>query len=290
LIALAAFLPSAGHAGAGLRMVVTPLGEPRLSGEGTIDPAKVQKVISAHQRVLVACFEREAMRGVSVDGKLVLTWRIRPDGTTAGVRLVPGKSTMRNASVESCIFHQVMRWRFPAPARGEVTVVQAMLARLEEVPQVEQRRWVAHSDPAVSFDPSGKTQPVQDGPCRVTSGPLDADALRAFLRARHQAIGACLARSTAAPEPSLAPDAGPVARALGQLSSGSLQGFTRDSGRPFPLAGWTVSAAGTASDVKVTRGAVQQKEAEACLRDVLQGWSFPRRDGTSAVRCTFIGL
>ncbi|HWN66615.1 MAG TPA: AgmX/PglI C-terminal domain-containing protein, partial [Haliangium sp.] len=53
-------------------------------------------------------------------GKLVVTFRIKPDGTVQSARVVPGKSTLRNSSVESCVTRQITGLKFPAKGGGVV--------------------------------------------------------------------------------------------------------------------------------------------------------------------------
>lgn len=278
--ALGALLSSTALADLGA--TVTHSQPPQISGEGKLEVDSVLKVLKAHQRVLQACFERELLRGVDIDGKLVLTWRILPDGTVAGARAIDHLSTVKNAGVTSCIAQQIMKWKFPRPAGGEVSVRHALVARKVETPPGFDRdldRRTTHSDPPLGPEPSEKFKPRHHEPCSVSSGALDLPAFNAILQKRHAQLQACLGLVTQPPR--VAADAGALARALDQLSP--------PSPHPPSRVEWTVSPAGTLTGVRVTRGAVRQSKAEACLRQHLPEWSVPRHAGGDTVAtCTFL--
>jgi Ca-activated chloride channel family protein len=70
---------------------------------------------------LEACFA-----GKPLQGKLVLTLILNPDGTVKEVKDSSG--TLKNASLKSCVLDLVRKWQFPAAKDGrdaKVTITMA---------------------------------------------------------------------------------------------------------------------------------------------------------------------
>ena len=81
-------------------------------------------------------------------------------------------------------------------------------------------------------------------------------------------------------------DAGPVARQLAELNR--MGGFGPSHSHSLSTE-WTISAAGALTAVRVSGRADPQPKIEACLRQRLQDWKFPRTaKGDSVVSCTFL--
>jgi len=268
------------------RAVVTSPSPAQISGEGTLSAQEIQQVFGYHQAEIQACFQKELLHGVVVQGKIVLTWRIRPDGMVDEARVREGESSVKNAEVSSCLVRGVTGWRFRRPG-GAVSVRYELLAQVVEVePDSDRdRRERTYFRPLMPPLGGGeKGGPPRAGPCSIASGALEPSAVSALLRERWSQISACLDIAPDPPPP--AADAGPVTPQLAELNRTGTFGPVPHSP---PVAEWTVSAAGALSAVRVRRGADPQPKIEACLRQRLQDWRFPRTaGGDSVVSCTFL--
>ncbi len=88
--------------------------------KGSIDKDAVAKAIAEHLAEVSACYERALIANGHAGGRLSLEWTI----TTAGsVSLAKVKSsTLKDASIASCVMARLKTWPFP-PARGGSVVV-----------------------------------------------------------------------------------------------------------------------------------------------------------------------
>lgn len=82
--------------------------------------ADIDRVVKSRSGLMKACYQRELNRAPGLGGTLVVTFRIKPDGTVQSARVVPGKSTLRNSSVESCVTRQITGLKFPPKGGGVV--------------------------------------------------------------------------------------------------------------------------------------------------------------------------
>jgi outer membrane biosynthesis protein TonB len=82
--------------------------------------AEIDRVVKSRSGLMKACYQRELNRSPGLGGTLVVSFRIKPDGTVQTARVVPGKSTLRNSSVESCVTRQITGLKFPAKGGGLV--------------------------------------------------------------------------------------------------------------------------------------------------------------------------
>jgi hypothetical protein len=82
--------------------------------------AEIDRVVRSRSGLMKACYQRELNRSPGLGGTIVVTFRIKPDGTVQSARVVPGKSTLRNSSVESCVTRQITGLKFPPKGGGVV--------------------------------------------------------------------------------------------------------------------------------------------------------------------------
>jgi hypothetical protein len=82
--------------------------------------AEIDRVVRSRSGLMKACYQRELNRTPRLGGTIVVTFRIKPDGTVQSARVVPGKSTLRNSSVESCVTRQITGLKFPPKGGGVV--------------------------------------------------------------------------------------------------------------------------------------------------------------------------
>lgn len=85
----------------------------------TVTPDEIKRVVAAHTGGMRACYERALGSSPKVSGKVVLGWRIEPNGSTSDVSVK--SSTLKLPKAESCMQQQVQSWKFP-PADGPVVL------------------------------------------------------------------------------------------------------------------------------------------------------------------------
>ena len=83
-----------------------------MSARGGLSPEQVRRVVMAHEGAMRACYESEAQRNPSLQGGIILSWQIQPDGAVAAPALA--SSTLNNPRVEGCVLRQLRGWHFPA--------------------------------------------------------------------------------------------------------------------------------------------------------------------------------
>jgi hypothetical protein len=93
-------------------------------GQGTMagfcKESDIQRVVNAHRAGIQYCYEKELARNPELQGKVTLNWRIGLDGKV--MKVLVENSSLHNASVESCMQHQVERWTFTKPEGGYCAV------------------------------------------------------------------------------------------------------------------------------------------------------------------------
>lgn len=100
---------------------VAVVGTGKASGDfGGLSKAEIDKVIRSRKGLIRACYQRELDRTRNLGGKLVVNFRIKANGQVQTVRVVGGKSTLRNRKVESCVMRQIARLKFPPKGGGVV--------------------------------------------------------------------------------------------------------------------------------------------------------------------------
>gem|GEM_PF-355833 len=95
------------------------------STQGTVDREAVARVINSHLNEVHGCYERALLKDPGLAGKVVLEWTIGANGRVVAAKTK--SSTLRNASVESCILSNLKSWTFPAPKGGVVIITYPFL-------------------------------------------------------------------------------------------------------------------------------------------------------------------
>jgi outer membrane biosynthesis protein TonB len=88
--------------------------------DGELDPGLISKEVRARAGAIKACYERALKRNPTLTGKIVMHWTITAAGTVSGVDVE--QDSLGDSEVGSCIKSLIARWRFPAPAGGNVDV------------------------------------------------------------------------------------------------------------------------------------------------------------------------
>ena len=73
---------------------------------------EIDRVVRGAQSLLRACYQRELNHAPGLGGKLVIRWKIGPEGTVQTASNGGGSSLMNDA-VESCVKRNIMKLRFP---------------------------------------------------------------------------------------------------------------------------------------------------------------------------------
>ncbi|AKQ68764.1 Alpha-amylase [Myxococcus hansupus] len=95
------------------------------STQGTVDREAVARVINSHLNEVHGCYERALLKDPGLAGKVVLEWTIGTNGRVVAAKTK--SSTLRNASVESCILSNLKSWTFPSPKGGVVIITYPFL-------------------------------------------------------------------------------------------------------------------------------------------------------------------
>lgn len=88
---------------------------------GSLSREAIRRVVRRNIAQVRFCYEQGLQQNPSIEGRVTVSWIISPTGavTTSSV----ANTTLRNASVESCIANAVGRWSFPSPDGGGVVGV-----------------------------------------------------------------------------------------------------------------------------------------------------------------------
>jgi TonB family protein len=89
---------------------------------GGLTPEQVRKVVESHRAVIAYCFNKELQRNPKLNGKVVVSWRITPQGAVESTKIK--SSSIGSSDVEDCLTRQVSKWKFPAAANGQETDVR----------------------------------------------------------------------------------------------------------------------------------------------------------------------
>lgn len=81
---------------------------------GGLSREEVDRVVRSRKGTIQACYQREVNRNRGLAGKLVVNFTINATGKVTSARVDAGKSTLRNAAVESCVKRQIQGMKFPA--------------------------------------------------------------------------------------------------------------------------------------------------------------------------------
>lgn len=97
--------------GSGPKEVKVAVGE--MSGDpGGYTEEEINRVVKARQGVFRACYQKELNRSPGIGGKIVVKFKIGPDGSVQSATPTGG-STLTNDAVQSCVAGNVSRLWFP---------------------------------------------------------------------------------------------------------------------------------------------------------------------------------
>ena len=97
----------------------------RIVGQAVIMGALDRSVIDAYIRRNLAkirwCYEKELNKDPKLFGRIVINFIISATGAVSSSKVQ--RTTMGNATVESCVADQIKKIRFPAPKGGGIVIV-----------------------------------------------------------------------------------------------------------------------------------------------------------------------
>lgn len=80
--------------------------------------ADIDKGIRQREALIRACYTKERQAKPELAGKLVVTFKIEPDGTVTSPSINAAASTLRDTNVETCVVRQLSQLKFPASDKG----------------------------------------------------------------------------------------------------------------------------------------------------------------------------
>ena len=92
---------------------------------GRLNPDQIHRAVMAHAAEVRACYDDEARMDPAIQGQIVLSWDVLPDGSVSAPMIF--RTTLDNARVEECVLRQVRGWRFPA-SNSQTTVEQLSIS------------------------------------------------------------------------------------------------------------------------------------------------------------------
>ena len=88
---------------------------------GAIETRIIQKIARQHFGELRACYERELSKNKNLNGNLIVTLEVTPQGAADKVTI---KESELNMVVDDCVSNSIKRWHFPAPEDGGTTQIE----------------------------------------------------------------------------------------------------------------------------------------------------------------------
>ncbi len=90
--------------------------------KGGLTREEVDRVVRSRASGIKACYQREANRDRSLEGKLVVNFTVDAAGAVTQTRIVGDRSTLKNAEVEKCVRRQIQSLSGKFPAKGGAIV------------------------------------------------------------------------------------------------------------------------------------------------------------------------
>lgn len=98
---------------------------PPAPGGGTADKKKltdedIMQVVLAHKPAIVECVKAQHEEDPATAGRLVMRWKILPNGTARDVEVESNE--FASTSLAGCVAKQIRAWRFPQSQEGQPAV------------------------------------------------------------------------------------------------------------------------------------------------------------------------
>ena len=92
--------------------------------KGPLELASLDRTFLEHAEKVLVCYQKAAQRTPSLEGKLVLRWRVGAEGRTHGAQT--RSSSLRQPKMASCVLGLIHRWKF-SPLKEESTTIELRL-------------------------------------------------------------------------------------------------------------------------------------------------------------------
>lgn len=89
--------------------------------QGSLDKEIIRRTIRRHMNEVRYCYQESLQRRPSLEGRIVLSFLILPQGTTTAV--APANDTVGDPGLASCLVQAARRWEYPQPQGGGVVKV-----------------------------------------------------------------------------------------------------------------------------------------------------------------------
>lgn len=89
--------------------------------EGGLDPEIIASFIRTRLGEILHCYERQLTSNPNLYGKVAVRFIIGANGQVDSSRVT--QTSLKNASVESCVIQRISRWKFPLPKGGTQVIV-----------------------------------------------------------------------------------------------------------------------------------------------------------------------
>lgn len=141
----------AGFGGRGMRVPRVRQAKPEV--QGSLDRDIIRRIVRAHLNEVRSCYNAGLTRNPNLQGRVAINFVISASGSVGSS--VVQESTLRDASVATCIARAVKRWSFPRPSSGNVIVTYPF-----------------------NLDPGGGDAPVDAGPPPPPPTPAELEQRR----------------------------------------------------------------------------------------------------------------
>ncbi len=87
----------------------------------SVDRNKIRAAIGAHRKYLSYCYRKAltSENGAKLKGKVLVNFVVGPDGKATNPKMIPEKSTLKNKTLNKCLFAGITSWDFPVHPKGE---------------------------------------------------------------------------------------------------------------------------------------------------------------------------
>lgn len=109
-----------GLGGKGQRRVEAAIETGDIATQGSLSQEAIQAVVQKRIASIKACYDNELAKNPKLQGKIVIQFTIGEDGSVVDASVK--SSTMGSKEVEECVVRRFLRFTFPKPERGTVTV------------------------------------------------------------------------------------------------------------------------------------------------------------------------
>lgn len=90
--------------------------------DGGLDREIIRSVVRRNRKSIKACYEAELQKNRTLSGEVKVKFTVAPTGRV--ISSITESTSLRNATVESCMNSRIRRWVFPEPRGGQMVIVK----------------------------------------------------------------------------------------------------------------------------------------------------------------------